>query len=211
LSSGSVPSTVPAHTGCDLICFCRRALEAPGFKKQANAIYDLASPTTLDGLIVWTSVPGIITGPERLAEFCRRFQPLPMVGVEQPMGDAPLVVMDNRQDMYAAVSHLITVHGRRRIAFVRGPANHAGAAERYQRYGDPLVSHRLVEDPELVTAPPSAWLPEDAAGVSRMLAAGGHRGRQRGLCRGGAVRIGRDQRPGPRGRADPRGGTDDNG
>jgi signal transduction histidine kinase/DNA-binding LacI/PurR family transcriptional regulator len=158
---------------CDFICFCGRALDAPGFRRQANAIYDLVGDETLDGLVVWTSLLGIHVGAERLAEFCGRFGALPVVSVEEPLGRAPVVLMENRDGMRGAVTHLIEVHGHRRIAFVRGPANHAGAVERYQGYRDALASHGLVEDPELVTAPPSAWHPEEAAaGVSRMLAAG---------------------------------------
>jgi signal transduction histidine kinase/DNA-binding LacI/PurR family transcriptional regulator len=159
--------------GCDLICFCGRALDAPGFRKQANAIYDLVGGEALDGLVVWTSVLGIFVGPERLAEFCRRFDPLPMVSVEQPLGTAPLVVMENRQGMCAAVRHLVEVHRRRRIAFLRGPAHHAGALQRYQGYRDALARHGLIEHAELVSAPPPAWLPEEAAAaVSDMLARG---------------------------------------
>jgi hypothetical protein len=60
----------------------------------------------LDGLIVWTSVLGVIVGPERLEGLCRRFDPLPIVSVEQPLGRAPVVVTEDRQGMYAAVSHL---------------------------------------------------------------------------------------------------------
>src|SRR5436190_23190407 len=63
---------------CNLICFCGRALEAPGFRTQANAIYDLVTVTALDGLIVWSSAIGINVGRQRLEEFCRRFDPLPM-------------------------------------------------------------------------------------------------------------------------------------
>ena len=158
---------------CDLICFCGRALEAPGFRKQANAIYDLVGAEALDGLIVWASVLGIAVGAQRLAQFCRRFEPLPMVSVEQPLGTAPVVVMENRQGMCAAVRHLVEEHGRRRIAFLRGPAHHAGARERYRGFRDALARHGLVEDPELVPPPPPRWLPEEAAAaVARMLARG---------------------------------------
>src|SRR5579871_5891147 len=158
---------------CSLICFCGRPLEASGFKKQSNVIYDLVTERTLDGLIVWTSVLGIHVGRERTEEFCRRFQPLPMVSVEEPLGQAPVVLMDNRRGMYEAVSHLIKVHGRRRIAFIRGPATHAGAQERYLGYLDALAHHGLSADPELMPAPPSSWIPEAAAAsVARMLTQG---------------------------------------
>jgi signal transduction histidine kinase/DNA-binding LacI/PurR family transcriptional regulator len=162
-----------AASGCDLICFCGRALEAPGFRRQANAIYDLVSAETLDGLIVWTSLLAIHVGAERLAEFCRGFGELPVVSVEEPLGSAPVVLMDNRRGMCDAVTHLIEVHGHRRIAFVRGPANHAGAGERYQGYRDALADHGLVEHGELVTAPPPAWLPEVAAEAAVRLVTGG--------------------------------------
>ncbi|HEY2948373.1 MAG TPA: substrate-binding domain-containing protein [Micromonosporaceae bacterium] len=159
--------------GCDLICFCGRALEAPGNLKSANAIYDLVGPRSVDGLVVWSSTLGIVVGPERLERFCHRFAPLPIVSVEQPLGSAPLVVMENRQGMQTAVSHLIEVHGRRRIAFLRGPANHDGATDRYRGYLDALADHGLDERPELVSTPPPTWVPEEAAvAVTTMLAAG---------------------------------------
>ena len=69
--------------GCDLICFCGRALEARGHLKSANAIYDLVGPQSVDGLVVWSSTLGIVVGSERLEAFCRRFAPLPIVSVEQ--------------------------------------------------------------------------------------------------------------------------------
>jgi phosphoserine phosphatase RsbU/P len=100
--------------GCDFVCFCGRSLDDPGFLRQANAIYDLVGGETLDGLVVWTTTLGINVGNERMTEFCRRFGALPIVSVEQPLGDAPVVVMDNRQGMYAAVSHLIEAHVRPR-------------------------------------------------------------------------------------------------
>jgi signal transduction histidine kinase len=149
--------------GCDLICFCGRALEAPGFRKQANAIYDLVTTAALDGLIVWSSVVGINVGRQRLEEFCRRFDPLPMISLEEPLGTAPIVLTDNRRGMYAAVSHLIEVHGRRRIAFVRGPALHPGAQERHRGYLDALADHGLVADPGLTSDHPSSWIPDEAA------------------------------------------------
>jgi signal transduction histidine kinase/DNA-binding LacI/PurR family transcriptional regulator len=168
---GSVDAA-SAH-GCDFICFCGRALGAPGFQAQSNALYDLVTGEALDGLVVWTSILGFYLGHDRVEEFCRRFDPLPIVSVEEPLGQAPVVLMENRQGMYAAVSHLIEAHGRRRIAFIRGPDNHAGAQERYQGYLDALAHHGLAVHPELVSNPPPAWIPEAAAAeITRMLRQG---------------------------------------
>ena len=156
---------------CDLICFCGRSLDDPGFRRQSNLIYDLVTPQAVDCLIVWTSILGVVVGRERTEEFCRQFEPLPIVSVEQPLGSAPVVIMDNRSGMDAVVSHLVEVHGRRRIAFVRGPVSHDGANERYQGYLDALARHGLPADPTLVSAPLSSWDPAGAAAlVGRLLA-----------------------------------------
>jgi signal transduction histidine kinase/DNA-binding LacI/PurR family transcriptional regulator len=157
--------------GCDLICFCGRALADSGSRKQANALYDLVTDETLDGLIVWASTLGVYVGQERMEQFCTRFEPLPMVSVEQPLGQAPVVLMDNRQGMYDVVSHLIEVHGHRRIGFIRGPVNHDGAEDRYRGYLEALAHHGLVATAELMAAPPLSWDPEwAAASVFGMLA-----------------------------------------
>jgi hypothetical protein len=43
--------------GSDLICFTGRALDAPGYLRSANAIYDLVGPESVDGLVVWSAEP----------------------------------------------------------------------------------------------------------------------------------------------------------
>jgi signal transduction histidine kinase/DNA-binding LacI/PurR family transcriptional regulator len=141
-----------AH-GCDLICFFGRSPGEQGFWKQANAIYDLVTEQTLDGLVVWTTALGYHFEPERMTWFCRRFNRLPMVTVEQVADDGPAVLMTERRGMAEAVSHLIEVHGHRRIAFVRGVLTHPGAQQRYQGYLDALARHGIPVRPELVSPP----------------------------------------------------------
>src|SRR5262249_45383989 len=69
------------------------------------------------------------------------------------------------------VSHLIEVHGHRRIGFIRGPVNHDGAEERYRGYLEALAHHGLDATAELMAAPPPSWDPEwAAASVFGMLA-----------------------------------------
>src|SRR5439155_5245773 len=158
----------------DLVCFVGRELEDPrGFGAQANAIYDLVDPQRLDGLIVWTTTLGLFVGPERLDEFCRRFEPLPIISVEQVLAGSPSLLMDNRHGMFDAISHLIETHDLRRIGFVRGPDQHAGAQERYQGYLDALTAHELPHDPALVSPPAPFWNPAAAIEmVEKLLAEG---------------------------------------
>ena len=156
--------------GCDLICFCGRALEEPGYGRHSNDIYRLVTDRTLDAAVVWTSTLGVYVGQPRMASFARGLGRLPLVSVEQPLADAPVVVMDNRGGMSAVVSHLIEVHRRRRIAFIRGPATHDGAEDRFRGYLDALGRHGLAVDPDLISTAPTWWEPETAAAaVTRML------------------------------------------
>ncbi len=148
---------------CDLICFCGGLLEDSELKSQANVIYDLVTAQTLDALVVWTSALAPRVGQEGLEKFFGGFVQLPVVAVEQPLFDAPVVRMENRHGMYEAVSHLIEVHGCRRIAFIRGPATVDTALERYKGYLDALRRHGLVVEPELVSAPLGTWEPTEAA------------------------------------------------
>lgn len=141
-----------AH-GCDLICFFGRSLDDPGFQRQANAIYDLVTEESVDGLVVWTTALGGHVSQERTDQFIRRFDRLPMVTVEQPVAGRPAVLMAEWQGMGEAVSHLIEVHGYRRIAFIRGARTHSGAQRRYQGYLDAMARHGLPVPPELVSAP----------------------------------------------------------
>jgi len=159
------------EAGVNLIGIPGRELGNPeAFKAEANVVYDLISPDRFDGLVVWMTPLQLYVGQERMEAFMRRYEPLPMVSVEQVFPGHPSILMDNRSGLRDVVSHLIEVHGHRRIAFVRGPDNHPGAQERYQGYLDALATHDLEADPALVTPAPRTWEPADAAAaVDRLL------------------------------------------
>ncbi len=160
-----------AAAGCDLVCFAGTELAHPDrHKRQANAVYDLIAPDRVDALVIWTTRISQQIGEAAMREFAERYAPIPIVSVEAPLADWPTVVMDNRSGMDQAVSHLIEVHGHRRIGFVRGPLAHVGAQDRYQGYVDALTRHGLPVEPELVTAPAPSWDPAAAAdAVARLL------------------------------------------
>jgi signal transduction histidine kinase/DNA-binding LacI/PurR family transcriptional regulator len=159
-----------AH-GVDFVTFVGAEVDCPdGYRSQANAIYDLVGADMLDGLIVWTTALELFIGSRAMDEFCRRFDPLPIVSVERVMAGSPSVLMDDRQGMDDAVSHLIEAHGCDRIAFIRGPANHTGAELRYQGYRDALARHGLRADPALAPSV-GEWAPEPAAVAATQLLA----------------------------------------
>jgi DNA-binding LacI/PurR family transcriptional regulator len=62
----------------------------------------------------------------------------------------PFVTIENRRGAQQAVEHLIEVHGRKRIAFLRGPEGNEDSEEREQGYLQALKAHGLPLDPTLV-------------------------------------------------------------
>ena len=146
------------------ICFPGGGLRvSEGFEAQRNVIYDLIDPQRLDGLITWSSAIGGALAPTEVAEFHQRYQPLPMISLAQIVEGVPTVAIDSYTGMREAIVHLIEVHGFRKLAFIRGPANHFFAQERYRAYTDVLGEYGIPFVPELVTRPMTWEAGVDAA------------------------------------------------
>ena len=100
-----------------------------------------------DGLLVFAGAladDGIISAHE---------QGLPLVLVHQtpPSGLLiPSVTIENKAASRDIVTHLIEVHGRRRIVLLQGPVGHEDAHWRQLGYREALAAHGLPFDPALV-------------------------------------------------------------
>ena len=137
----------------DLICFTGGVLRSPyRFAAQRNAIYDLAGPENVDGLLIMSGTLGNAVGPDELARWCERYRPLPMCSIAVPLPGIPSVLVDNATGMRELVVHLVEAHGYRRIAFIRGPEANDESERRYRVYRDVLAEHDLQLDPRLVVA-----------------------------------------------------------
>jgi len=62
----------------------------------------------------------------------------------------PYVTIENRAGARQVVDHLIEEHGRRRIAFLAGPASNEDAQWREKGYRESLAAHGIAFDPALV-------------------------------------------------------------
>jgi sigma-B regulation protein RsbU (phosphoserine phosphatase) len=135
--------------GVHLYVFIGGTLDAPELAaRQANRCYHLASPECIDGLLVASL--GSSAGPERLAQYFERYRPLPMCAITAMVERLSSVCTDNVRSMRDAVSHLIDVHGARRIGFIRGPRVNVEAELRYDGYRRALAEHSLTLDLGLV-------------------------------------------------------------
>jgi sigma-B regulation protein RsbU (phosphoserine phosphatase) len=136
-----------ARRGYDLLCFTGGSLHSlSGYELQRNRCFELCSQQSLDGLIVLS----LSSTPSVMKEFLDSYRPIPIcsVGIEVP--GHSYVQADNAAGMRDAVLHLITVHARRQICFLRGPTDNPEAEIRYRAYRDALEQFRIPFDPSRV-------------------------------------------------------------
>ena len=75
---------------------------------------------------------------------------MPIVNIGLALEGIPSLLTDNHQGMHDVVTHLIEVHGHRRIAYISGPGDTPEVQDRYRGYADALAEHDIPLDPALV-------------------------------------------------------------
>jgi sigma-B regulation protein RsbU (phosphoserine phosphatase) len=134
--------------GVDTICLVGGKLLPGDLTAFRHVVFDLATRASVDALLVLP--PGGEVGTSDMVAFCRRFHSLPICGIAIPWTDYPSVLVDNETGLREGIRHLIEAHGRRRIAFIRGPELNPEAQRRYQVYRELLDEHGITFDPSLV-------------------------------------------------------------
>lgn len=132
-----------------------------------NLVTDLPGPHSTDAVLVVAL--GNLVSLDQITAYCTRYKPLPICTVTVPWSEAPHVLVDNEPGMREEIHHLINVHGRRRIAFVRGPEASSEALLRFRVYRDVLAEHGVELDPRLVSPPGWFDAPSGADHVRRLL------------------------------------------
>jgi LacI family transcriptional regulator len=102
-----------------------------------------------DGLLIF----GDLADSPALAQLIRLNFPLVLLYQAAPPGSGiTSIQIENKHGSHLLVSHLIEVHGARRIAFLRGPAGNEDSSWRETGYRQALADHNLAFDPRLVEA-----------------------------------------------------------
>ncbi len=135
----------------NLICFSGGIPRSrQQYEEQKNILFNIAGEQNVDGLLVWANILSHTLDRSSLETFCQRYAPLPMISMGMVLPSIPSIRIDMREGMRGLLSHLIEEHGRKKIAFIRGPEVSQDAQERYQAYRETLAAYGLELDPGLV-------------------------------------------------------------
>jgi len=143
--------------GADLFCFLGGHF-GPG-QPERNAVFELVGPERVDAVVAILGSIGCYSPLETTLAFVRRFGALPLVSVGMEVPGVPSILVDGEAGVATLMDHLAGVHGRRRIAFVRGPPENAEADARLRAYRDGLARHGLPYDPARVF---QGWFDRDS-------------------------------------------------
>jgi DNA-binding LacI/PurR family transcriptional regulator len=137
--------------GAHLICFVGGPIgSARARNAEQNRIYDFVGRRNVDALAIVAGSVGVECGAARLAEFCKRFGDIPLCTIAGELPGAASVTVNNHAGMRDTIAHLIEVHGRRRIGFIRGPELNQEAEDRFEAYRRALSEHRILIESKLV-------------------------------------------------------------
>ena len=64
--------------------------------------------------------------------------------------EIPVITIENKNGAATLINHLIEIHGRRRIVFLKGPVDHEDSTWRERGYREALESHKIKFDPRLI-------------------------------------------------------------
>ena len=140
-----------AERNVNLICFSGGIPHwQQQYEAQKNILFKIAGQPNVDGLLIWANILSHTLDRTGMEAFCRNYTPLPIISMGMVLPSIPSIRIDMRDGMRKLLSHLIEDHGRRKIAFIRGPEVSQDAEERYQAYLETLKQYGLSFDPGLV-------------------------------------------------------------
>ncbi|MCL2820629.1 MAG: GGDEF domain-containing protein [Oscillospiraceae bacterium] len=121
---------------------------APHYDTCFNAI---KNNTSLDGIILFTGFFAHNISLDEINYYIDSLpKTLPMVSISYTMPGIPSVVTENTSGIYDAVDHLIKIHGKSKIAFIKGPDGHPEAEERFDGYKKALADNAIKFDKNYV-------------------------------------------------------------
>ncbi len=142
------------------------AVAAPAQESHSYGLYDLIKPGQFDGILLAADI-GHGPSTNDIKNFCRAFAPTPIASFAIQAEGVSSFIADNEGGMRSVISHLIEVHGYKRIAFIRGPKGHLEADQRFDAYKKELQTHNIEFDDRIVVE--GNYSPESGRAAVRTL------------------------------------------
>jgi DNA-binding LacI/PurR family transcriptional regulator/signal transduction histidine kinase len=136
----------------NLITFVGGAYKSPRIHEVSrNMIYNFIDKNNVDGLIITQGTVGHYCTQMESYEFFMRFQPLPVVSINQDIHQFHSISVDAGIGLRKVLVHLIEEHHYKKIAFIQGPPTSPEAVERFNIYLDTLEKYGIPIKNALIT------------------------------------------------------------
>lgn len=133
----------------ELVVFPSGTINAVNFSYnyQYLAVASHITPQNVDGIIFMTGSHLNNVTPEYMHSYLKSFAPVPVVSIGYKFDDIPSVVSSCAGSMYDLVSHIITTHGRRKIALMGVEGNSQEVSDRKSAFLNTLKQFSVEFDP----------------------------------------------------------------
>lgn len=137
--------------GISVVTFGVGAFESPvQHMGMRTRLFSLVNLDDFDGIYYVSSSLSNYIGLERFVDFATSFSDLPSAHVGIRHDSLLTFGIDNYTGMYDAVNHLITAHGRNKIAYISGTRGVYEAEERLKAYKQALIDNNIAYDERYV-------------------------------------------------------------
>ena len=113
-------------------------------------VYRLVSSDRIDGIIVAAGCIAATLPMDELLGMLQKQCPVPTCFVSQLCPTVPSIIVDNTVGPAQLADHFVTAHGRRRFAYIAGPAGHEESEQRLLATRDALALHSIPLPPSAV-------------------------------------------------------------
>ncbi len=133
--------------GVSLVCFGVGALGSPVLNTEMrNKLFSVLNPDDFQGIISISSSISNYVGRENFLAYMQPYKGVPVAHIGMTVPGQMSFNIDNKSGMYSLVDHIITVHGRKKVAFITGTPGVYEADERLLAYKDALQKNGLKYD-----------------------------------------------------------------
>lgn len=112
------------------------------YSYQFTTLLKYVNNASIDGVVIEAASIGCFVTPEEIEAEIRSFGNIPVITLSQQIGTFPCLKF-NCEGLKKEIEHLITVHKKRRIAFVGGPMSNADSVARYNAFREVIDKYGL--------------------------------------------------------------------